>query len=132
MRLPRVRFTIRWMMVGVAVAGFGAWLIRVVEEVANDPNGDVLYCVYQSPLTGEVSSLTQCNPRTFWARFARRLTGRPWPGDYRCPCGDGPHAPTLRGQRLRLLRTFDQIEVANAFMVRLRADTAANGRASPR
>lgn len=26
-----------------------------------------------------------CERRPFWPKFWRRLAGRPWPGDYRCP-----------------------------------------------
>ena len=66
MRLPRVRFTVRQLMVLVATAGVGTWLVRVAVEVATDPNGRVLYCVFRSPVTGEVNVLTQCDPGTFW------------------------------------------------------------------
>ena len=120
MRLPRARFTVRQLMVLVAIAGLGAWLVRVAVEVATDPNGRVLYCVYRSPVTGEVNVLTQCNPGTFWARYARRLTGRPWPGDYHCPCGDGPTALTRRG--LRLVQTIERPEEVDALVERLRAE----------
>jgi hypothetical protein len=107
-------------MVLVAIAGLGAWLVRVAVEVATDPNGRVVYCVYQSQVTGEVNVLTQCNPWTFWARYARRLTGRPWPGDYHCPCGDGPTALTRRG--LRLVQTIERPEEVDALVERLRAE----------
>jgi hypothetical protein len=120
MRLPRVRFTVRQLIVLVAIAGLGASLVRVAIEVATDPNGSVLYCVFGSPVTGEVNAITQCDPPTFWARYVRRLTGRRWPGDYRCPCGDGPNSLTQRG--LRLVQTFDRIEDADALLERLRAE----------
>jgi hypothetical protein len=107
-------------MVFVAISGLGAWLVGVAVDVATDPNGRVLYCVYRSPVTGEVNILTQCDPGTFWARYARRLTGRPWPGDYHCPCGDGPTALTRRG--LRLVRSIERPEEADTFLERLRAE----------
>ena len=120
MRLPRARFTVRQLMVLVAIAGLGAWLVGVAMEVAADPNGSVLFCVFRSPVTGEVNALTQCDTRTFWAQYVRRLTGRQWPGDYHCPCGDGPNALTRRG--LRLVQTFDRLEDADALLERLRAE----------
>ena len=119
MRLPRVRFTVRQLMILVVIAGLGSWLVRVAMEVATDPNGSVLFCVFQSPVTGDVNAITQCDTRTFWARYVRRLTRRPWPGDYYCPCGDGPNALTRRG--LRLVQTFDRAEDADALLERLRA-----------
>jgi hypothetical protein len=103
----------RWLMIAVAIAGLVSWSIRVVAEVASDPNADAIFCVYQSPVTGKVKYLTQCNPGTFWPRYIRRLLGQPWPGDYRCPCGDGPNALTRGGYRL--IRTFDRTEAANAY-----------------
>lgn len=120
MRLPRVRFTVRQLMALVAIGGLGAWLVRVAIEVATDPKRRVLYCVYRSPITGEVDVLTQCDPETFRARYARRLTGRPWPIDYYCPCGDRPNALTRRG--LRLVQTFERPEEADALFERLRAE----------
>jgi hypothetical protein len=120
MRLPRVRFTVRQLVVLVAIAGLGDWLVRMAVQVATDPNGRELYCVFRSPVTGEVNVITQCDPATFWARYARRLTGRPWPCDYHCPCGDGPNALTRRG--LRLVQTFDRAEDADALLERLRAE----------
>jgi hypothetical protein len=113
MRMPRVQFTMRRLMIGVAIAGLVSWLIRVALEVAGDPNGDAIFCVYQSPVTGKVSYLTECNPPTFWPRYIRRLMGWPWPGDFRCPCGDSPHVYTSRGDRL--MRTFDRAEDADAY-----------------
>ncbi len=107
-------------MVLVAIAGLGTWLVGVAVEVATDPNGRVLYCVFRSPVTGEVNVLTQCDHETFWARYARRLTGRPWPDDYHCPCGDGPNALTRRG--LRLVRTIERPEEADDLVERLRAE----------
>jgi hypothetical protein len=120
MWLPRVRVTVRQLMVLVAIAGLGAWLVRVAMEVAKDPNGSVLYCVYQSPVTGEVNCITQCNPGTFWARYVRKLSGRPWPGDYQCPCKDSPNALTGRG--LRLVQTIERPEEADALLERLQAE----------
>jgi hypothetical protein len=120
MKLPRVRFTVRQLMVLVAIAGLGAWLVRVAMEVAADPNGNVLFCVFRSPVTGEVNAITHCDTRTFWARYVRTLTRRQWPGDYQCPCGDGPNAQTRRG--LRLVQTFDRAEDADTLLERLRAE----------
>lgn len=120
MRLTRVRITVRQLMVVVAIAGLGAWLVRVAVEIATDPNGSVLYCVLRSPVTGEVNVVTQCDPPTFWVRYVRRMTGRQWPGDYHCPCGDGRNSLTRRG--LRLVQTFDRAEDADAVLERLRAE----------
>jgi hypothetical protein len=113
MRLPRVRFTLRLLMIAVAIAGLVSWLIRVAVEVASDPSACTIVCVYHSPATGKVEYLTQCNPRTFWPRYIRRLTGRPWPGDYRCPCADASNSNSLRGDRL--MRTFVRGEDAEAY-----------------
>ena len=124
MRSPRVRLTVRRMMGAVAVAALGAWLIRIAVNVANDPSGGAIVCVFQSPVTGKVSYLTQCNPPTFWSRYIRRLTGRPWPGDYRCPCGDEPNVYTRRGDRL--MQTFDRGEEADAYGERLEAEWSAS------
>ena len=43
MRLPRVRFTVRRMMLVVALAAVGAWLIAAAVRVVNDPNGDAIF-----------------------------------------------------------------------------------------
>ncbi len=108
------------MMLVVALAAVGAWLIAVAVRVVNDPNGDAIFCVYQSPETGEVRYLTQCNPKTFWPRYVRKLMGRTWPGDYRCPCGSESNLHTRSGKRL--VRSFDRIEASDAFGARLEAE----------
>jgi hypothetical protein len=124
MRVPRVQFTVRRLMFAVAIAGLASWLIRVAVEVASDPSACTIVCVFQSPATGKVEYLTQCNPPTFWPRYIRRLMGRRWPGDYRCPCGDGP-MKTKWGYRL--MGTFVRGEDAVAHGARLQAAWGGSG-----
>jgi hypothetical protein len=124
MRVPRVQFTVRRLMFAVAIAGLASWLIRVAVEVASDPSARTIVCVFQSPATGKVEYLTQCNPPTFWPRYIKRLMGRPWPGDYRCPCGDGP-MKTKWGYQL--MGTFVRGEDAEAHRPRLQAARGGSG-----
>ena len=111
-------------MFAVAIAGLASWLIRVAVEVASDPSARTIVCVFQSPATGKVEYLTQCNPPTFWPRYIRRLMGRPWPGDYRCPCGDGPMKTEWGYQ---LMGTFVRGEDAEAHGARLQAARGGSG-----
>lgn len=85
MRLPRVRFTVRRLMVAVAVVGVAAWLTITAVRVANDPNGGGMRHLRMRIDTREL--VTQGHPveGAFWPRYWRRLLGQPWPGSYVCP-----------------------------------------------
>src|SRR4051812_43336953 len=75
MRLPRVRFTVRRMMVAVAVVAFAAWLIVPVVRILNDPGRHWLTHLWQRP---DGSHLYSSHEVAFWARYRRELLGLPW------------------------------------------------------
>jgi hypothetical protein len=85
MKLPRVRITVRQMMVSVAVVGVAAWLTITAVRVVNDPNGDGMCHLRMRVDTREL--VTQSHPvkGVLWPRYWRRLLGQPWPGSYACP-----------------------------------------------
>jgi hypothetical protein len=85
MKLPRVRFTVRRMMVFVAFVGVAAWLTITAVRVVNDPGGDGMSHLRMRVDTREL--VTQSHPveGLFWPRYWRRLLGQPWPGTYVCP-----------------------------------------------
>src|SRR5258705_530428 len=85
MRLPKLRLTVRRMMVAVAIAGVAAWLVVTAIRVERDPHAEQMshlrlvrdtaeLCVYTHPIQG-----------VFWSRYWRRLLGQPWPGTFVCP-----------------------------------------------
>jgi hypothetical protein len=130
MRLPHVRFTMRRMMVAVAIVGVATWIMVTATRLWFDPNRDTMYCVWQSPQTGEVDGLSHSAP-VFWPRFLATLAGKEWPGDYRCPCGEGlvdstgavnPLVRRMFAESKQLIRSFHTTPEHDAFGARLRAE----------
>ena len=75
MRLPRVRFTVRRMMVAVAVLALCLWLIVPAIRILHDPGRHWLTHLWQRP---DGSYLVSGHAVTFWARYRRELLGLPW------------------------------------------------------
>jgi hypothetical protein len=128
MKLPR--FTMRWMMVAVAVVGVATWIMVTATRLLFDPNRGSMYCVWQSPQTGEVDGLSHTAP-VFWPRFRATLAGKEWPGDYHCPCGEGlvdstgavnPLVRRFFAEGKQLIRSFHTTPEHDAFSARLRAE----------
>ena len=75
MRLPRVRFTVRRMMVAVEIEAFAAWLIVPAIWILNDPGRHWLIHLW---LRSDGSHLYSGQEVAFWARYRRELLGLPW------------------------------------------------------
>ena len=80
MRLPCVRFTVRRMMIVVAVLAISLWLIVPAIRILRFPGRHWLNHVWRRP---DGSYLVSGHAVTFSARYRRELLGLPW---------DCPHA----------------------------------------
>jgi hypothetical protein len=80
MRLPRVRFTVRRMMIAVAVLAICVWLIVPAIRILSFSGRHRLNHVWRRP---DGSFLVSGHPVTFSARYRHELLGLPW---------DCPHA----------------------------------------
>jgi hypothetical protein len=85
MRWPRVRFTIRWLMLLVAAVGMAVWLVITAVRVALDPRANQLSHLRLGRDTTELVVHTHPIAGVFWPRYWRRLLGQTWPGSFVCP-----------------------------------------------
>src|SRR5262245_48582052 len=99
MTFPRVRLTVRMMVVIVAAAGVASWLSATAVGVARDPRGGQMSHLRECPDTGETFIQAHTITGDFWPRYWRRLAGRPWPGSFGCP-GCRERFERLVGRRL--------------------------------
>ena len=79
MRLPRVRFTVRGMMIAVAVAGYGFWLVPVLSHVRDgriSPE-DILILSVSAPALGLAIIFVDIVQRAWRRTRARRLPDPP-------------------------------------------------------
>lgn len=74
MRLSRVRFTVRRMMVEVAVTALVTWLSAPAIRFLSDPRRRTLTHLWQRH---DGSYLFSSHPVGFWARYRRSLLGVP-------------------------------------------------------
>lgn len=84
MTFPRVRLSVRRMMIVVAATGVASWLSATAVYVARDPRGGQMSHLRQYQDTGEIIVETHVLTGDFWPRYWRRLMGHPWPGSFRC------------------------------------------------
>jgi hypothetical protein len=89
MRLSRPRFTVRRMMVAVAIAGLICWLGGTALSVLQVPGENITHLM-QDRATGELSLEGHSLPPSFWPHYRRALLGQAWPGDYPCQCRLNP------------------------------------------
>jgi hypothetical protein len=108
MRIPRVRLTVRRLMVVVAIAALPAWLAIGAIRVVSDPEGSTLHhfwiwraVEYAPP---HLAHMSECRA-PFWPRYWRSILGEPWPGTYRCPCGESGPITEVPVGRLTLVMT---------------------------
>jgi hypothetical protein len=85
-RFARPRFSIRHLMILVAIVGLATWLIVTAVRVSRDTSGQFLYHIHRFTVSGHLSGHTHRRDDTFWPRYRRALLGQPWPGNYRCSC----------------------------------------------
>ncbi len=85
MRLPRLRFTIRAVIIVVAIAAVAAWLLVTADRVRRDPHAEEMSHLRLCRDTAEVVVHTHPIQGVFWPRYWRRLLGQPWPGSFLCP-----------------------------------------------
>lgn len=81
MRLPRLRITVRWMMVFVLVSAFALWSGIAAFRVSYDPRNWLYHDLSRWPQSAADSHVSP-----FWPRYWRQLAGISWPGSYDCPC----------------------------------------------
>jgi hypothetical protein len=83
MRLPRVRFTIRRMMVLVACVAAGLYLAMTAWQTYSDRPDHIHTAVMADvELPGTYTAFGVRTP--FWPSYWRRLTGFHWPGRRHC------------------------------------------------
>jgi hypothetical protein len=85
MRLPRVQFKVRWMMILVALATVAAWLLVTADRVRLDPQAEQMSHLRLYRDTAKLVVQTHPIQGVFWPRYWRRLLGQPWPGTFVCP-----------------------------------------------
>src|SRR3954463_8436738 len=84
MRMPRVRFTVRRMMVVVAVTG---WLVGTAARTM-DRNPFIFHAgMLGNP--GRLIAWCHQDDGNFWARYSHALLSRPWNGTNMCHCRHG-------------------------------------------
>ena len=75
MKLPRVRFTVRRLMLLIAGLAFISWLAAPAILILNDPGHKALTHLWQRP---DGSYLVSTHEVSFWARYRHGLLGLPW------------------------------------------------------
>jgi hypothetical protein len=83
-RFVRPRFSIRQLVILVAIIGLATWLIVTEVRVSRDTPGQFLYHINRSTVSGELSGNIHGPDETFWPRYHRALLGQLWPGNYHC------------------------------------------------
>lgn len=85
MRRPRLRFTVRRMMIAVALAAIGLRLGETTWRVWQDKDPKI-YQLWHDPAKPYVTLEGHAQPQSFWSRDRCALLGQAWPGDFRCDC----------------------------------------------
>jgi hypothetical protein len=87
MRLPRPQFTVRRMMIIVALCAVVAWLLLAAIQIEREPNSQTLCHLRRFTDNGERIAFGHGSTAwTFWSKYWRRVLGLPWPGSFVCPC----------------------------------------------
>lgn len=91
MRVPHARFTIRRMMVLVAVVGFAIQSAITAYHVQYDLECKWIRHVWMridEPTGPPHLQFGKC-VAPFWPQFWRKVLRQPWPGAFRCECWEG-------------------------------------------
>ena len=82
MRVPRVRFRVRRMMILVVASALFIWAGIAAFRVSYETDN----WLYHEMKSGPKSAAGDCHIAPSWPRYWRHLAGLPWPGSYDCSC----------------------------------------------